>query len=182
MKIVISSNGKKVLKMTKKEWASIGKKAGWEEWDEESDFYNPSKEGFYGTKEYQRIHKDPKNKDEDEDENKEEKLYNSWVKVEQLPDPLKSNFMSFCNKMTSAKRLLIKITKLHDLDKPIPSRFFNIIDKYTRECEELKKKIQGEATTEMIFLANHLVEGFYSEAANFGSSYFHQQKEKDLLM
>ena len=40
MKIVISSNGKKVLKMTKKEWASIGKKAGWEEWDEESDFYN----------------------------------------------------------------------------------------------------------------------------------------------
>jgi hypothetical protein len=30
MKIVTASNGKKTVKMSKKEWQSIGKKAGWE--------------------------------------------------------------------------------------------------------------------------------------------------------
>ena len=44
MKIVKTASGKKTIRMSKKEWQSIGKKAGWvkkaDKWEDEADLWN----------------------------------------------------------------------------------------------------------------------------------------------
>ena len=52
MKLIKTASGKKQIKMSRKEWESIGKKAGWDDSYPELANYTPKQKAFYLDKRY----------------------------------------------------------------------------------------------------------------------------------